>query len=240
MRIFTEQTRKAVLVVPTDTVDPTTFPERISLYDEDGNPWVFPTGADVTTEINAAIEALVDGAPETLNTLKELADQLGTDVASLLTQINDLEALFDLEQDARIAADQGLDVRITALENADIRVNHVKSTASIATDASEDWTITEDGIIALRVAFNQAARVRVYASAAYRTADAARPIGEYPEGDHGLLLEVISDGTDLDYWLGRPAIMSSADGGDNLYATVTNLGAAGVVQVTITYIKLET
>lgn len=34
--------------------------------------------ADVTTEINAAIDALIDGAPDTYNTLKEIADYLTT------------------------------------------------------------------------------------------------------------------------------------------------------------------
>lgn len=46
-----------------------------------------PTGSSVTSQINAAIAALVDLAPENLNTLKELADANSTVLSALSNRV---------------------------------------------------------------------------------------------------------------------------------------------------------
>lgn len=98
------------------------------------------------------------------------------------------------------------------------------------------------GVRVMRVAPSNAARVRLYGTAAHRDADAGRPVGTDPTGDHGLMLEVITT-------LGIPAItmapeahVANMDGtaSNIIYYNITNMAAAGVVSVDVTRQLVET
>lgn len=123
------------------------------------------------------------------------------------------------------------------------RADFAATAAALAanTEANLDIAIAK-AWTALRLRTNRPARVRVYANAAARAADAARAIGVAPSGDHGLLMEYVTTAADLD-WAIAPAIV-----GYNLESPVTataavritNLDAgAGDTTVTITAIPQE-
>lgn len=115
------------------------------------------------------------------------------------------------------------------------------TTASLAAAAAEDFTLALSKSFALfKVETDVQARVRLYASAAYRTADAARAIGVDPTGDHGLIAEVVTTPSMLSVWLSPVAVGGAADGGAAVYGRIDNTGAgATAVAATLTYVTLE-
>ena len=79
--------------------------------------------------------------------------------------------------------DAGLQTRATA----------TITTASLAAGASESGTVTlAKGYRLWRIITTAAARVRLYTTTAKRDADASRPVGTDPTGNHGCVLEVVT------------------------------------------------
>jgi hypothetical protein len=85
------------------------------------------------------------------------------------------------------------------------------------------------------------ARVRIYASAAQRTADLSRRIGVTPIGDHGLLFELVTTLEDLSYTLSPKVDLATDDISSNgYYMAVTNLsGDPDTVTVTFNLVRTE-
>ena len=116
------------------------------------------------------------------------------------------------------------------------------TTGSLADAAEADLDITGFKSYALlTITTDRAARVRLYVSAATRTADASRAEGVDPTSDAGLIAEVITTGADT-------VIISPGAYGFNLESTptttipcrVTNKsGGTATVQVTLNVLQLE-
>lgn len=118
-------------------------------------------------------------------------------------------------------------------------------TATTATSLAKDERADLDiglpgsGYRLYRLETSSRARVQLYASAAYRTADAARPRGIDPEGDHGLMLDYATVSNSpvnlsplVDGYIATP--------GDPLPAAITNLDdVTAPVTVTLTYLRTE-
>lgn len=83
--------------------------------------------------------------------------------------------------------------------------------------------------------------MRLYTTTEKRDADAARPVGTDPTGDHGLVMELVT-GADLDYDLTPQPIASNRESPVTTAAAyrVTNLAAESTVAVTFTEQVLET
>lgn len=121
------------------------------------------------------------------------------------------------------------------------RTTVVYTTASLATDASETGTVTMAiGYRLLKIETSRAARVRVYTTAAARTADAARAIGTDPTGDHGLVAEVVTGAT-LSYMLSPTVdgVSLESTPSTSISIAITNKGSTGTVAVTFTWIRTE-
>ena len=116
------------------------------------------------------------------------------------------------------------------------------NTNSLADAAQADLDITGFKAYALlTISTDRAARVRLYVSAATRTADASRAEGVDPTSDAGLIAEVITTGNET-------VIISPGAYGFNLESTptttipcrVTNKsGSTATVQVTLKVLQLE-
>lgn len=116
------------------------------------------------------------------------------------------------------------------------------TTSSLADAAEADLDITGFKSYALlTITTDRAARVRLYVSAATRTADASRAEGVDPTSDAGLIAEVITSGADT-------VIISPGAYGFNLESSptttipcrVTNKsGSASTVQVDLNILQLE-
>ena len=116
------------------------------------------------------------------------------------------------------------------------------TTSSLADAAEEDLDITGFKSYALlAITTDRAARVRLYVSAATRTADASRAEGVDPTSDAGLIAEVITTGAET-------VIISPGAYGFNLESTpvttipcrVTNKsGSSSTVQVDLNILQLE-
>ena len=93
--------------------------------------------AYVDSHISSAVAALVDSAPATLDTLKEIATALGNDANLASTLANSIGA----ETTARIAADASLltqiNTKVTEVGNWASNLVHVENLARIAGDADE-------------------------------------------------------------------------------------------------------
>lgn len=126
-----------------------------------------------------------------------------------------------------------------------LRDEIVETTGSLADAASEDIDVTAIGASSLRLISLETdveARVRVYGTDADRDADAARPVGTDPTGDHGVLLDFVTTTGDLAPRLSPQVDCSNLDAmpTDTLYMRVTNLsGSTDTVEVTLTYIPTE-
>lgn len=116
------------------------------------------------------------------------------------------------------------------------------TTSSLADDAEADLDITGFKSYALlTITTDRAARVRLYVSAATRTADASRAEGTDPTSDAGLIAEVITTGAET-------VIISPGAFGFNNESTptttipcrVTNKsGSSSTVQVDLNILQLE-
>lgn len=72
------------------------------------------------------------------------------------------------------------------------------TTGSLANAATENASVPlgSSGLIR-KVTADRATRIRLYSSTAARTADAARPIGTDPEGEHGVQMDLYLTGANL-------------------------------------------
>jgi hypothetical protein len=115
------------------------------------------------------------------------------------------------------------------------------ATASLA--ASAEATGTWDGgpgACVVHVASNVPGRLRLYASAAQQTADQARAIGVDPVGDHGCLLDVVTDQSLLSLTLSPAADVHSSDGSSDIYYTIQNLHSSATIMLfNLTYVPSE-
>lgn len=93
-----------------------------------------------------------------------------------------------------------------------------------------------------RVTTNRPARVRLYGTTARRDADAARPIGTDPSGDHGLLFEYVTTAGTLTQSLSPLVDGASFEDTPTSAVPVTignNDSSAGVVTLTFIYVRTE-
>jgi hypothetical protein len=110
------------------------------------------------------------------------------------------------------------------------------TTGHFAVNLGKQWHITA-------LATDSSARIRVYASEAQRLADANRPIGTDPKGDHGLLCEVVTYADalgqgllalELSPWAWGETLENAA------YVAVTNTGdQTKAITLTLTTQKTE-
>jgi hypothetical protein len=127
----------------------------------------------------------------------------------------------------------------SGLQSRDLRTSQ---TSSLADGAEADLDITGFKAYALLfITTDRAARVRLYVTAATRTADASRAEGVDPTSDAGLIAEVITTGAET-------VIISPGAYGFNLESsTTTNIpcrvtnksGSTSTVQVTLGVLQLE-
>jgi hypothetical protein len=119
----------------------------------------------------------------------------------------------------------------------------VGTTASVANNVIDNISMALGKYsMTSKLATDKEARVRVYSTSAYRTADAARPIGTDPTGEHGVLLEVVTTTGNLTIDLAPIANLYDGESSrtGNLSVAVTNMsGGTNTIQVTITNIILE-
>ncbi len=115
------------------------------------------------------------------------------------------------------------------------------SIAAEATDSAKTLALGKT-CMAIRIATDYPAWVRVYSSAAAQSADASRAIDEDPEGEHGVLLEVLTTSGNLSIDLAPAAICFSLEDspGANVPITVTNKDSTErAITVTVTVVPIE-
>jgi hypothetical protein len=117
------------------------------------------------------------------------------------------------------------------------------TTASLADGATQTGVITlGKSSLILKFTGSCACRIRLYSTAAYRTADAARPPGTDPTGEHGVMLDIVLPAGNLTWDLSPLAAVTNDDGppiSDIYYAIQNKSGAAAAVTATLTRITLE-
>lgn len=120
------------------------------------------------------------------------------------------------------------------------RQDAVFTTGSLSNGASEQGTIPLGiGFQLLAIATDRPARVRIYDRLAKRTADVTRSIGTPPSGDHGVLLEFVTDAGLLSATLSPEVIGHSMEAlpDPDIPITVTNLsGTTATVATTLTFV----
>jgi hypothetical protein len=124
-----------------------------------------------------------------------------------------------------------------------VRATQSKTTGSLANNATENSTVTMNkSFTIVQVTVNKAARLRLYSTAAARTADAARAnsVPPTPGTEHGCIIDLYLDTSDKFTWFLSPC----ADGANldgtptaSIYYALTNLsGSTGTVTFTVTFI----
>lgn len=117
------------------------------------------------------------------------------------------------------------------------------TTASLAVEAEESGTITlSPSFQIMRVEADRACRIRLYATSAYSTADADRDALTDPVGDHGLILEFVTETDFLEAALSPIVLGSSLETtpSSSIPIRVQNLGEdTGTVSVTLTWMQTE-
>lgn len=122
------------------------------------------------------------------------------------------------------------------------RQTTVKITGSLANEATENTTVTlAKTACVLYVTADRACRLRVYSTAAHRTADAARPVGADAD-EHSPVLEFVFDATLLriDASDGINVHNSESSYSDALPVAIQNLsGATAAVTLTFVFVPME-
>lgn len=113
-------------------------------------------------------------------------------------------------------------------------------TGSLVTFANEQGTVAAPvGYKLLRAVASGPSRLRLYGDQATRDADLTRDVNTPPSGDHGVMLDMLFTGGDLEQWMTPPVDGYNRDGLDALWWTVANNGAEGAVTVTLTLVRTE-
>lgn len=124
------------------------------------------------------------------------------------------------------------------------RSDVVITTASIANLATDTGVIVlGKSSLIVRFQSSHPCRIRLYSTAAYRTADAARISGVDPQGEHGLLLDitVVLGNQTWDLAPQAPASNGDDPAVTDIYYAVQNMnGSTAAITVTITRIPMET
>ena len=126
------------------------------------------------------------------------------------------------------------------------RRDEVKTTASLADQASETGVVTlGKSFLLVKVEADRNCRVRLYSTAAARTADAARPFGTDPTAgtQHGVICDLIVTTADSLVWILSPqapgSCMETVVTRDIPYAIQNLSGATSTVEVTFTVVETE-
>ncbi len=108
------------------------------------------SAADVDTKISAAISGLIDGAPETYNTLKEIADYIASDKTAMQT-LNDAIGNKVTKEDGKgLSAEDFTTALKTKLENMpeitaqDVTNWNAKASTDVATTTANGLMSKED------------------------------------------------------------------------------------------------
>ena len=131
------------------------------------------------------------------------------------------------------------------ISSANTRTSVVKTTASLENNARESGVMTlEDpdttAYRVYRVSSDKACRLRLYTTVEARDADVGRPINIVPEGDHGVMLDVVHTSTMLSLDLSPIVDAWIPDLPGVVPCTIDNLsGSTGSVAVTLTYVRTE-
>lgn len=132
------------------------------------------------------------------------------------------------------------DVADTGSGAAEADVTH--TTASLANGASEDFTLAVGKLgVAKILTTDRAAWVRLYRTAAARTADSSRVVTDDPLPGTGVLFDFTTTAGTLTIGCSPPVWLTNGDDPptSTIYGTVTNLGSTGTVTVTLTATPVE-
>ena len=141
-----------------------------------------------------------------------------------------------------LAVKSDLEGRLSDAELHVVRTTQTYTTASLAAAARETGTVVlAASYTVMAVQVSTAARVRLYATVADRTADLTRPRGEDPdpEVDHGVMFDLAlgAAGTRIST---PPAVCVLNETPPNVPLTIDNLDTVPrAVTVTITYLRTE-
>lgn len=116
------------------------------------------------------------------------------------------------------------------------------TTSSLADSASEDQDVVMHPVSLIsKVEADQPCRIRAYATQAARQADAARDEATAPPGDLPILLDVVLDNTNLDYFIQEARVWVNLETPqlDSFYLNIENQsGATNPIIVTLHYSAL--
>jgi hypothetical protein len=196
---------------------------------------------------------------------QEQADQLSVDFSQLTGQASDAqvpETAVTQHKAAVLASaaltgtptaptpavgDNSTKVATTAFVLANTssptRGNVSVTTASLADKAVQTGVITlGKSSLVVKVQGSVKCRVRLYSTAAYRLADAARDPGIDPTGEHGVMLDILFPAGNLTWDLSPLSLVTNDDGPpiSDIYYSIQNLsGGAAAITVTVTRIIIE-
>ncbi|MCB2411782.1 collagen-like protein [Demequina sp. TTPB684] len=121
-----------------------------------------------------------------------------------------------------------------------VRDSVIHTTASIAPFVAEDVTLDlGTSVLVWKIDADVSCRIRLYATAAARTADASRSVDSFPDGNHQCYIDATIDITDSPTLTVIPMVGAVTEDG-NVYAAIENRSAgAEAVTVTIHNLVLE-
>ena len=188
-------------------------------------------GTNVTINYNDGANTITFSSTDTTRTDEEIQDV----VAALLVPGTNVTLTYnDAAGSLTIAASGSSSPAATTV---------TYTTGSLADLAEETGTATiGKTYILIKVSANHACRVRLYSTPAYRTADAARPIGDIPTGEHGVMLDCYLEAANLT--LDLSPIVTGANLETSRVSAIpvaiqNKSGGATTIAVTFTYLVLE-
>jgi hypothetical protein len=117
------------------------------------------------------------------------------------------------------------------------------TSSSLANNVTQTIDINPAGKVYIinNVITSAACNLRIYGNSAKRIADAIRPTGVIPTGEHGLMFELSLDSSNLDWGLVPPATCCNNDSpiAGVSYITIRNMsGSTQAITVTLSVVVL--
>jgi hypothetical protein len=195
--------------------------------------------SNIQAQLNALVSALDGKAASThahsAGDVADFGEAVDDRVATLLQAGDNISLSYNDATDRFVIAATGNLAATLARDTASV------ATSVLANNAADNTKTLALGRAAyvLQLQTSAAAWVRLYATAAYRAADAARSITQDPNGEHGLLLEIVTTVGNLIYDLAPMVLVANLEAVPvpDMALSVVNL--SGVSQaITVTARKI--
>lgn len=196
---------------------------------------VYPT----VTNVKLALDSIINSIQQIQSTVSDLTERVNTIETNLNNTIGALTALTSTVNNLSVTVAQ---IQADMQSRLDRTIKTLTLTGVTSGNTiSGVWNLAKSFVL-IKGEVNRPCRVRLYAKSAYRDADASRPLGTDPSGEHGLICDIAFPTGNLEIDFSPVIIGANLDTpiSKDIYYNITNMDSVdGDITVSLSLIELE-